>query len=99
MTTNDNRPSSPDDLLSVPEMCDVLRCSRTGLYRYVRTGELAPPVRIGVKSYWFRSNADDFKARLREQQLRLIDERGQVHRVAAYVVKRSGPDDDSPKGA
>lgn len=54
------------EYLLVPEMMDLLRCSRATLYREVRAGRIPKPFRISVgKSAWHKNDVTEIIERRR----------------------------------
>ena len=48
----------PDDLLTVTEVCDVLKVSRSALYALRYRGEAPPAIKVGRQLRWRRTDLD-----------------------------------------
>lgn len=49
-----------DELLSVSQVAELLGCHHQTVRRYLRTGELPRPIRIGGRVYLARRDFDEF---------------------------------------
>ena len=67
LTTGQNRPSAPDRLLTVQEVCERLTCSRTALWRLGKNGTLRPVAFLGRPTRYRESDVSKLlkKARLK----------------------------------
>ena len=47
-------------LLTVREVCELLRISRTSIHRMVKAGTFPPPVHVGRSPRWRRDVVEDW---------------------------------------
>ena len=47
-------------LLSVKDLCDLLKRSRASIYRDINAGILAKPLKTGGASRWLKKDVDDY---------------------------------------
>jgi excisionase family DNA binding protein len=52
--------------ITFAEVRNLLRCSSAALVKWVRNGTICPPIRIGNKRLWLRSDLDAFLAQAKE---------------------------------
>ncbi|TDF38477.1 DNA-binding protein [Alteromonadaceae bacterium M269] len=57
------------DLITANELTKVLKVNDNTLRRYVEKGSLPPPIRVGVKRYWTKSDLIQFFEARREKLL------------------------------
>lgn len=47
-------------LLSIKDLCDRLKRSRASIYRDIKAGMLAKPLKTGGASRWLEADIDDY---------------------------------------
>ncbi|MEP4889305.1 MAG: helix-turn-helix domain-containing protein [Aliiglaciecola sp.] len=57
------------DLVSANELIKTLGVTDGTIRRYVEKGALPPPIRVGVKRYWTKSDLTEFFESRREKLL------------------------------
>ncbi len=62
-------PTPATDVLTVDDVCEALKCSKTTLYRYVKAGKLRPAFRVGKG---FRFTLEEIGRYQAENQVLLI---------------------------
>jgi predicted DNA-binding transcriptional regulator AlpA len=57
-------PSSPDALITLSTLVEMLQRSRASLYRDIKRGEFPKQIKLGNSSRWIRSEVEDYLAKL-----------------------------------
>lgn len=78
-----------ETLFRANDVCELLSCSRTTLWRMTRNGHLPMPTRIGRSNYWRAGDIEEFiSARVAAtppKRPRRLSKREQAQQIAAYA--------------